>query len=985
MTRIFSSRIRRLLILALIVLLVVEPAIAGLLITQSNGIAVTGADGISFVNAAGIAVTGADGFLSFAPNGIAVTGADGIAVTGADGVTHTGTNGIAVTGADGIAVTGADGIAVTGADGIAVTGADGNTFQANSIYISNPSGIAVTGADGIAVTGADGIAVTGADAVRAVRADGLTALTPTGIAVTGADGIAVTGADGTVYTIAPQGIAVTGADGIAVTGADGIAVTGADGIAVTGADTQLPVNNGLGLQSLDAELAIKLNELTDDSNVNAIVVYHRLPTDADIADLHQLGVLGGTRYRALPMVALTATKQQLIHISRLTAVRSIYGNRTLQFNSDPYLKLNGAERVSTDADLTQHNLGSPVLGRNVKVAVLDTGVDGTHGDLAGRVVQNVKLLDPQSLSLGFVHPLQIENLPNTDQVHGHGTFVAGVIAGTGARSGGKYDGIAPGANIVGLNAGDLTLSFVLSGFDYLLSRGANLNVRVVNCSFSANTVFDLNDPVNVATKLLTEHGINVVFSAGNTGPGLRTLNPYAIAPWVISVGATDAKGRLASFSGRGSFGSSLYRPTLVAPGVSLVGLRSAGISLTGTLGVLGADTARLTPAELPYYTTASGTSFSAPQVAATIALMLEANPNLTTAQVREILQRTATPLPAYYAHEVGAGMLNTHAAVLEAAFPARRMGMWRAALNLGQVRFINDAPRLFSGTVAAGLNTAVNTNLTIPQNTLLASIQIGWGPLLTGNDLALSVFDSTGTRRALSNNLNLPGLTGKRECVTLTSPSAGTWRARVNNTLGLALFSQTFNGAMELTRVEYAALNDIHTLSEAERSAVFQALRSFVMSPAGRSFRPHFGVTRGALAAAVVQGVQVPQYLAAQPQFSDVQDLVARNFVESAQAAPGGSLFPTLPGNHFQPNVLVDRLTAAIVLVRAAGLRNEAEAQTNTVLSLTDASSIPTQWRGYVAIALSKGLLKPINGAFRVSNALTRLELAQALISMQKM
>lgn len=978
----FTSR-KRVLALTLIVLLAVEPALAGLLIVQSNGIAVTGADGISFINAAGIAVTGADGFLSFVPNGIAVTGADGIAVTGADGVTHTGTNGIAVTGADGIAVTGADGIAVTGADGIAVTGADGHTFQADSIYISKPSGIAVTGADGIAVTGADGIAVTGADAVRAVRADGLTAHTPSGIAVTGADGIAVTGADGTVYTIAPQGIAVTGADGIAVTGADGIAVTGADGIAVTGADTLLPINNGIGLQSIDAELALKLNEITDDSNVNAVVVYHRLPTDADIADLQQLGILGGTRYRALPMVVLTATKQQLINISHLPAVRSIYGNRTLQLSADPYMKLNGAERVLTDADLTQHNLGTPVSGRNVRVAVLDTGVDGTHGDLAGRVVQNVKLIDQQSLSLGFVNPTQIEGLPSTDQAYGHGTFVAGVIAGSGALSGGKYNGVAPGASIVGLSAGDLTLSFILSGFDYLLSRGANLNVRVVNCSFSANTVFDLNDPVNIATKLLTERGVNVVFSAGNTGPGLHTLNPYAIAPWVISVGATDAKGQLASFSARGSFGSSLFRPTLVAPGVSLVSLRATGLNLTGTLGVVGADTTRLKPAELPYYTTASGTSFSAPQVAATIASMLEANPNLTPSQVRDILQRTATPLPEYYAHEVGAGMLNAHAAVLEAAFPQRRMGMWRAALNRGQVQFINDLPQTFSGTVSAGLFTAANANLTIPQNTLLASVRIGWGPLLTGNDLALAVFDPAGTQRASSNNLNLPGLTGKREAVTLTVPTAGTWQAKVNNTLGLALTAQAFNGAVEVTRVEYTPLNDVASLSANERAEVYQALRTFVMTPLGRSFRPSFGVTRAALAAAVVQGAQVPQYLAAQPQFTDVRDLLTRNFVESAQAAPGGAIFPDVQGTRFQPHHCVDRLTAAIALVRAAGLRAEAEAQTNATLSIADAASIPAQWRGYVAVALSRGLLKTSNNSFRPQAALTRLELAHTLVILQ--
>ena len=309
--------------------------------------------------------------------------------------------------------------------------------------------------------------------------------------------------------------------------------------------------------------------------------------------------------------------------------------------------------------------------------------------------------------------------------------------------------------------------------------------------------------------------------------------------------------------------------------------------------------------------------------------------------------------------------------------------MWRAALNRGQVRFINDLPQTFSGTVSAGLLTVANANLTIPQNTLLASVQIGWGPLLTGNDLALAVFDPAGTQRAASNNLNLPGLTGKRERVTLTAPAAGSWRAQVNSTFSLALTSQSFNGALEVTRVEYAPLNDIATLSANDHANVYQSLQSFVMTPLGRSFRPSFGVTRAALAAAVVQGAQVPQYIAAQPQFTDVRDLTTRNFVESAQAAPGGALFSDLQGNSFQPNAFADRLTAAIVLVRAAGLRSEADAQANAPLSLTDAASIPAQWRGYVAVALSRGLLKPNNNAFRPQATLTRLELAQALVAFQ--
>src|ERR1043165_6816299 len=511
---------RQLTALALAFLLCLGSIRAGITIAGSDGMTSTGADGVNYVGTSGIAATGVDGLLTFSPNGIAATGVDGIAATGVDG--------IAATGVDGVTFRGANGITATGVDSTTITGADG---------------IAATGVDGIAATGVDGIAATGVDSRQIAHADGIAATGVDGISITGADGIAATGVDGTVFHISPNGVTISGVDGIAATGVDGINITGADGIAATGVDGIAATGvDSQGLQSVDPELAVRLNNLTDDSNVDAIIVYHQKPTDADLADLINLGVLGGTKYRELPMISITASKRQLIQISHLRSVRSIYGNRTLQSNLDPYLAMTGTDRVRRDADLTRKNIGLPVSGRGVTVAVLDTGVDGTHSDLSGRVVQNVKLADTQSASVGFNYPTVSTTLPNTDQAYGHGTFVAGVIAGTGQQSGGKYAGVAPGANILGLSAGDASLLFVLSGFDYLLANAAAFNVRVVNCSFSANTVFDVNDPVNIATRMLTDNGVNVVFSAGNTGPGTDSLNPYSVAPWVISTGATDNLG-----------------------------------------------------------------------------------------------------------------------------------------------------------------------------------------------------------------------------------------------------------------------------------------------------------------------------------------------------------------------------------------------------------------------------------------------------------
>jgi len=609
--------------------------------------------------------------------------------------------------------------------------------------------------------------------------------------------------------------------------------------------------------------------------------------------------------------------------------------------------------------------------------VLDTGIDGTHGDLANRVAQNIKLADTQSASVGFNYPINSGNLSNTDQLYGHGTFVAGLIAGNGSLSSGKYAGVAPDARLIGLSAGDLTLVYVLNGLDYLLANRAALDVRVLNCSFSANTVYDTNDPVNVATKMLTQAGVNVVFSAGNSGPGVHTLNPYAVAPWVVSVGATDTHGRLASFSSRGTFASSLFRPTLVAPGVNVVSVRGSGIAnVTGAEGLVGADSARLNALEIPHYTTANGTSFSAPQVAGTIALMLEANPGLTPAQVRNILQRTATPLTPYYQYETGAGLLNVHAAVLEASFPSRNIGSWRGTLDRSQVRLISDPPVQFSGTVQPG--ASAETTLTIPEGALTASIQIAWGPMLSTNDLGLYVYDPTGTLRAQSNAINLSGLNGKRERVVIDLPAAGIWRVVVRRSLIGNITSQPFVGVLEVGKAQYS-VTDLGTMSPALRGEVQQNLRTYTICPIGTRFRPDFFVSRSDLAMSLVVGARVPQYLPGQQTYQDVRGNFSRLFVESVQASPNGAMFVDVtPGGQFRPDDVVTRLTAAVALVRAAGLRSEAEARAGLPLPILDGQSIPGELRGYVSVAMSEGLLQG-GTFFRPQAGLTRAELAHAM------
>jgi serine protease AprX len=386
--------------------------------------------------------------------------------------------------------------------------------------------------------------------------------------------------------------------------------------------------------------------------VEAVITFSSRPSAIDLAVLSSTGVEIAP-FRQLPMVAIKGTRLQLSAVTKLPISRivSIYLNRELTYFLDESTKTIGADRVWNDLGVT---------GMGVTVAVLDSGVDALHADLpmASKVVQNVKIAsDP----FGLVSPLVLENLATTDTSSGHGTHCASTIAGSASASNGRFRGVAPGAHLVGIGAGELIVIFsALQGFDWIIENQARYNIRVVSNSWGTTGEFDPNDPINVASRLAHDRGIVVVFAAGNEGPGDNTLNPYAVAPWVIGVAAGNKDGQtLADFSSRGLPGSAVYQPTITAPGVDIVAARAA----TGVITVLGVPSDAALGADAVSYTTMSGTSMATPHVAGVVALMLEAAPNLTPSQIKAALQSTATSMPGYAPHQVGAGYVNALAAV----------------------------------------------------------------------------------------------------------------------------------------------------------------------------------------------------------------------------------------------------------------------------------------------------------------------------------
>ena len=218
--------------------------------------------------------------------------------------------------------------------------------------------------------------------------------------------------------------------------------------------------------------------------------------------------------------------------------------------------------------------------------------------------------------------------------------------------------------------------------------------------------------------------------------------------------------------------------------------------------------------------------------------------------------------------------------------------------------------------------------------------------------------------------------------MSIASPVAGTWRTHVTNSLSPLGTRQSYTETLEIARVQYRPLLDIGTVNATSRDEIYRTIRSFILLPFGQHFRPSFAVSRADLAATLLYGGRVPQYLPASPSYSDVLDAATMLPVESAQAAPCGALFDdATAGGSFRPDTAADRLTAAIALVRAVGLRAEADARAGTPLAVADASAIPYEYRGYVAVALERGLLVTNSaGYFRPQSALTRADLAHAMV-----
>ncbi|MGH8895082.1 MAG: S8 family serine peptidase, partial [Actinomycetes bacterium] len=360
--------------------------------------------------------------------------------------------------------------------------------------------------------------------------------------------------------------------------------------------------------------------------------------------------------------------------STANRLRSVSGVRAVTPDSQVQLQGAGYGPTGEDGDMTNvaRLTGATTYWRNghsgqgVDVALLDSGLLPVEGLTTAN-----KLVIGPDLSLES----QVPNLRHLD-TFGHGTHMAGIIAGRDAGTGPwtyatentKFLGMAPGSRIVSIKLadaqGNTDVSQVLAAIDWVVTHAKDpgLNIRVLNLSFGTDSSQDYRlDPLAHAAEVAWSKGIVVVVSAGN-GDGTRSgLSNPAYSPAVLAVGAVNTRGTMdraddtvPAFSQRGNEAEGKRAPDLVAPGVSVVSLRAKGSFVDARY----ADSAAIGER----FFKGSGTSQSAAVVSGAAALLLSQRPGLTPDQVKDVLRRSARAVPNTSTDAQGAGSLDLAAA-----------------------------------------------------------------------------------------------------------------------------------------------------------------------------------------------------------------------------------------------------------------------------------------------------------------------------------
>lgn len=317
--------------------------------------------------------------------------------------------------------------------------------------------------------------------------------------------------------------------------------------------------------------------------------------------------------RNLPFInayVINIQRAKILHLSELKQVLYICSDVKASTQMNIASKVIGADKL--------HRRG--LTGKNIGVAIIDTGLY-PHPDFIRQHYRIRRFID------------LVNNKPSPYDDNGHGTFVTGVVAGSGYASRGRYKGIAPRANIISFKTMDKDGggdgSMILEAMQYITDHYRELNIKVVSLSLGAVAGTKQSDILSKGAQAMWDRGIFVVAAAGNSGPGRSTITTPGINSVIMTVGASDDNrtvttddDAVASFSGRGPASRTL-KPEIVAPGVNI----------TSTNNSLN-----------PAYTVMSGTSVSTPVVAGAAVLYFEAFRKITPDKIKALILKNAINL-----------------------------------------------------------------------------------------------------------------------------------------------------------------------------------------------------------------------------------------------------------------------------------------------------------------------------------------------------
>ncbi|MBO8171648.1 MAG: S8 family serine peptidase [Bacillaceae bacterium] len=388
----------------------------------------------------------------------------------------------------------------------------------------------------------------------------------------------------------------------------------------------------------------KLQEVGKQDKLPVIIQFDgsRVKGNAELALQEKVGKFSTKyKYSIIDGIAATMTREQIEKLDRIPFVKQVEYDEQVQAFMGTADYWFGTEKARTDFSVDGDGDGNPnsYSKDDMVIAVIDTGIDPNHVDLdEGKII-------------GWKDYVNGRTSPYDDQ--GHGTHVASIAAGEGEGNS-NYHGVAPAAALVGVKVldgnGSGSMSDVTAGIDWAVQNKDVYGIEVLNLSLGTSSSSDGTDSTSQAVNNAVDAGLVVTVAAGNSGPATYTVGSPAAADKALTVGAAADPGEngffLAYFSSRGPTADDRIKPDIVAPGYNITAAQAGTTSS---------------------YVTYSGTSMATPFTAGTVALILDANPSLSPAQVKNHLYSTAHDWgPAGKDIDYGNGMLDGYEAIRSA-------------------------------------------------------------------------------------------------------------------------------------------------------------------------------------------------------------------------------------------------------------------------------------------------------------------------------